>query len=795
MSENKTDSRKATDYAALVVLVLLIFWFCQDILFSPQVPFFRDLGTYFYPMRHSLFESYRAGNLPLWDRHMAMGFPLLADFQSAAFYPPHLVFFVLPFFLAIRVIFVFHFLVAAVGAYWLWRHWNYSPWLSVVGALLFTLGGTIVSLANLLNHFQTAVWLPWVILLWERALHSTTWKHFLIFTIVSAIQFLAGSPELFALTLALVVVDGLKIRASRSAISFPRVVSVFIFANVLLVMLVMVQLLPTIELYMESRRQHVIPYQEALNWSLNPVSLLNLFFLDKEMVPDLPNGIRPLVTQEIPFLVSYYLGALSIFGLGLWSCYSSKWEKALSLALIVVSLVMALGAFTPLYPLLYRFVPLLSALRFPEKFFFLTYCVFLFMAMKGLGSFENTNARGARIAVFVPAFIFLIWAGLYILFQLRSDILSSFVAAKSGIPLFSVAQVKATASILASLERQVFLTAGLLLLIILATMSLIRMSLLGCLLVTIVFVDLAWAHRGLLFPLDPAFVNEGSRIVEQPDSQFGRIFYYPSAHNLHPSSFRVEGQPSFKEATALTFQDLLPNSGILYGFDYMQEIDALARRPYADFLAFANTIDPAQQIQLLRAFNVGHLISFQPLSMNGITFVGRFPHYFSWLYKIDNPIPRAYIVNKIWVEQSSGRVFRRLLAPGFDPANEVVLDQLVAIDSRAPLAAQASILEYENQRVVVQASLNERGVLVLADSYYPGWKAYVNGEEKAIRRANLFFRAVFLPAGNHRVEFRYEPRSFAIGLTISIATLFGIVVMSVICYLHQRKSAVVTLVS
>ena len=227
----------------------------------------------------------------------------------------------------------------------------------------------------------------------------------------------------------------------------------------------------------------------------------------------------------------------------------------------------------------------------------------------------------------------------------------------------------------------------------------------------------------------------------------------------------------------------------------MQEIDALARRPYADFLAFANTIDPAQQIQLLRAFNVGHLISFQPLSMKGATFVGRFPHYFSWLYKIDNPIPRAYIVNKIWVEQSSGGVFRRLLAPGFDPADEVVLDQLVAIDSRAPLAAHASILEYENQRVVVQASLNEPGVLVLADSYYPGWKAYVNGEEKAIRRANLFFRAVLLPAGNHRVEFRYEPRSFAIGLTISIATLFGIVVTSVICYLRQRKSVVVMPVS
>ncbi len=82
MSEYKTDVRNASDCLALAVLILLICWFCQDIIFSAQVLFFRDLSTYFYPMRYSLFDSYRAGNLPLWDRHTAMGFPLLADFQS-----------------------------------------------------------------------------------------------------------------------------------------------------------------------------------------------------------------------------------------------------------------------------------------------------------------------------------------------------------------------------------------------------------------------------------------------------------------------------------------------------------------------------------------------------------------------------------------------------------------------------------------------------------------------------------------------------------------------------------------
>ena len=145
----------------LLILCLLILCFCQDLILQEQVPFFRDLGPYFYPLRFTLYESFRSGELPLWNRHMAMGFPLLAAFQSGVFYPPHLLLLIPSFFVAIRVIFIFHFLVAGIGAYYLCRNWKFPPYLSIVGALLFALGGTVVSLSNLLNHFQTAVWLPW----------------------------------------------------------------------------------------------------------------------------------------------------------------------------------------------------------------------------------------------------------------------------------------------------------------------------------------------------------------------------------------------------------------------------------------------------------------------------------------------------------------------------------------------------------------------------------------------------------------------------------------------------------
>ena len=790
MRSNEAPVRATVDRVCLVLTVFLILWFCQNLIFSESVPFFRDLSTYFYPMRYSLFEGYRSGKLPLWDRHTAMGFPLLADFQSGAFYPPHLFFLILSFFPAIRAIFIFHFLVAGVGAYYLCRSWKYPPYLSIVGALLFALGGTIVSLANLLNHFQTAVWLPWIILSWEKVLRNASWKHFLAFTLILAIQFLAGSPELFALTMALVMIDGIRVKLSYPNVSYRRVIAIFFAANLLVLMLVMIQLLPTVELFSESRRQQPIPPQEVLHWSLKPMSLLNLVFLDKEVDLTEPASMRLFFAREAPFFVSYYLGAICIFGVSLWVCFSSSREKIILLSLVTLSLTFALGVYTPVYPFLLQRIPFLAAFRFPEKFFFPVYAVVLYMTLQGLDSLlkEEKTVKKPFIAL---AVIGAVWVGLYFLLRFHVDVIARFVTAQTGKPLLSPAHAEIVAAVLSNLERQVVLSLGFLLLMVLGRAKAIRLSLFGVLMISAVFIDLAWAHQGFLFPISTQIATNGQRIIRTPDVDPARLFYYPSSRNLHPSSLMAQGQPSFKQATALSFQDLLPNSGIIYGFDYMQEIDALARRPYAEFLGFANQLEPAQQIQLLRTFNVGYLVTFQSMSVKGVTFVARFPQFFSWLYKIDKPLPRTYVVNRISVEQGSERVFRRLLEPGFNPVEEVVLDQAVPTTPKHPLEATARLVRYENQRVVIDASLNDAGILVLADSYYPGWKAYVDGKEEKILRANLFFRAVSLSAGRHTVEFRYEPRSFAIGLAISVGTVIVLIITSVIFYLRGRKRTVV----
>ena len=769
---------KLSALVPLLILSSLILWFCQDLIFQEQVPFFRDLGLYFYPLRFTLYESFRSGELPLWNRHMAMGFPLLAAFQSGVFYPPHLLLLVLSFFPAIRVIFILHFLIAGTGAYYLCRSWRFPPYLSIVGGLLFGLGGTIVSLSNLSNHFQTAVWLPWIIFSWEKVLHSTSWKNFVVFTLITAMQFVAGSPELFAITMALVLLDGVRVKPSVPEMSHSKVLAVLLAANLLVLGLVMVQVLPTVELFLESRRQQPIPPQEAFHWSLKPASLLNLFFLDKEIDFTTSKGIRLFFGSEVPFLVSYYLGAISVFGISLWLYFSSLREKVALLSLIAASLIVALGSYTPIYPFLFRHVLFLGAFRFPEKFFFFTYVLLQYMALKGLGDLllhDEGGVKGPFVAVGVVG---VVWVALSIFFNFNLDLLARLIAAQNRNPLSPADHAKMVAATVSNLDRQVVLSLGFLLLIVLAKTKAIRLPLFGVLIVSAVFVDLAWAHKGFLFPLDPGFVYGNQLVPKTRETEPNRFFYFPSGRDLHPSSVTVLGRPTLREAIAVSFKNLLPNAGLLYGVDYFQEIDALGRQPYTDFLFFANSLDFVTQIKLLRTFNVKYLVAFQALPEKGTRLIGRFPDSFSWLYKIDETVPRAYMVNKIVVEKDSRQALRLLSNAEFDPSREVVLDSEILIPPALQLNGTAKIVRYENELVTIATWADQEGVLVLADSYYPGWKAFVDGREEVIRRANLFFRAILLPAGNHTVEFRYEPRSFMVGLAISSATLITLAVVT-----------------
>jgi len=148
------------------------------------------------------------------------------------------------------------------------------------------------------------------------------------------------------------------------------------------------------------------------------------------------------------------------------------------------------------------------------------------------------------------------------------------------------------------------------------------------------------------------------------------------------------------------------------------------------------------------------------------------------LFEYVNMLPRALVVHRATVAKSEDELFDVLRSDAFDPASAVALEkevpaELMAALEQAPVTdgSTATIREYEPNSVTIDADMENAGFLILADTYYPGWKVFVDGEEKELYAADFIARSVFVPEGEHVVRFVYAPLSFKVGAGLSVLTL------------------------
>jgi hypothetical protein len=189
------------------------------------------------------------------------------------------------------------------------------------------------------------------------------------------------------------------------------------------------------------------------------------------------------------------------------------------------------------------------------------------------------------------------------------------------------------------------------------------------------------------------------------------------------------------------------------------------------------------------------------------------------LYRNRNPLPRAWLVkdHRVLDEKS---ILAILPGEGFNPRKEVLLEEdpgwatpnslprrprsrpragqagepstlrsrATAEDGRTPNAISElpEIVSESNNRVGLHVRTKENAFLVLSDTYFPGWKAYLDGNPVKIFRANYNFRAVSVPPGKHEVKFVYHPVSIKLGLVVTLLGVIGILVMGLSSRLKRR---------
>jgi hypothetical protein len=104
-------------------------------------------------------------------------------------------------------------------------------------------------------------------------------------------------------------------------------------------------------------------------------------------------------------------------------------------------------------------------------------------------------------------------------------------------------------------------------------------------------------------------------------------------------------------------------------------------------------------------------------------------------------------------------------------------------------AGQVLAIERSSNRLRIEATSSNDGILIVNDSYWPGWQAEIDGKEVPIWRADFIVRAVPWPSGRHVLVMKYEPREAQIGLLISGAGVIALIALLVVewrCRLGRR---------
>jgi hypothetical protein len=161
------------------------------------------------------------------------------------------------------------------------------------------------------------------------------------------------------------------------------------------------------------------------------------------------------------------------------------------------------------------------------------------------------------------------------------------------------------------------------------------------------------------------------------------------------------------------------------------------------------------------------------------------------VYENPRALPRAFLVERQVVAPSADAARRMVTAPDFPARAAAVTEHRIpglgtgiqartaaAGERRAP--GEARITAYEAERVTVSTRGEGPALLVLTDSWFPGWEAEVDGRKAPIERVDYLIRGVPVPAGSHTVELRYEPITWRIGWIISLVALVAILAAAVV---------------
>lgn len=772
----------STREAGLAVAAVCAFWVVAASLWwfaGGVVPW--DSKNHFYPMLRHLGAALSQGEWPLWNPYHFSGHPAVADPQSLLFTPTMVAFAWLvpaPSMELFDTVVFAHLLLPALAVLVLFARKGWHPAGAVLAAMMIILGG---SAAGRLQHtgmiFSYSFFLPALVFL-EGALTAPSLRNTLLqaagFSLCAALMALGRDQIAFmgALTLAALVLH-VGLGQDRPLRWFGRRLPILFGMALAVAALLAVPALLTLQFLMDSNRP-AISYGVAAMNSLPPSSLATLLapniFGTLNLTYDywgpmwdtVPEGTY--TDRAVNYLFAGTLPMVMILWQGIGRRGLAAREIRFFVGLLVAALVYAFGRYTPVFVHLFDTVPGISLYRRPADATF-----YVNVALAVLSGYSlHLYIRSPRVR----------HAG-----RDWSRLASGAVAALLPAGLIAVG---VAFSLRVGHGEAAFIQAAVFIAIALLGLSLAMpqptpatRAMAAIAIVAVTGGELLWRNAASSLNMEPATRYAVYNALSPSDfaglATLKRELDERHARGEHP---RVEilglGGAWQNASMVLGLEDTVGYNALRIA-EYERAVGSGENAVELGLRQFPGTFR-GYRSSLASLLGLEYLVLDRPAE--------KLPRHFPrlrgatllhgsdtlWIYRLAPAAPRAYVATQLKpvdvdeaLDQEELPEFDRTQAALIDKSDVELLDHSYPDPDRTtgtpPSHAVVSILAYKRNRVTLEVSTEQPGLLVLHDLYYPGWEVTVDGEPMTILRANLLFRGVEVQAGHHRVEFTFRPLS------------------------------------
>lgn len=715
---------------------------------GPSNPLMADALTLFRPWYTISREAVRSGAWPLWNPYEFAGIPLLANYQSAVFYPPRLLHVFLDVDLATTLCILLKLWLAGMTAYLCGRTMR----LLRPASVFCSVGWMFASYNLIWCNWSLPDLSPWlaVLVMGSELLFQRQYRRGFFATALGAtLLLLAGHPvSAFTMVLGLGVyfVVRLALEARRGQ-AFLAPLGLWAGAWTLALLICAALLLPFFE-YLGNQYQGqdlaAFGAERGLPLSASAVFWVPRFFgtaAEGNYWGELDSNRYSMI---YPGVAVWLCAAMALFA------RRERRETRAAVMALAVAAGLGIALAFEVYPIsLIHGLPYLDAIKRSYHVCFAVFALPLLGAI-GLDAWLRQARRGTLLpplALALAAFatVAMVWQFNGAIIRMRE--LTGYLYVQTGLAAgFAVAGLA-------------LLSAG---------VRLRRRSLPGYALAILLAVDLLVAHRGL----NPTIAGEHL----MPETALTR---YVQEQGLGGRVGTAEGGVPGGLMAAYGIHEWLGEDG-MYPERMIRFLKALgpelwnAMEPacgigcYLKHPEFADAFpgDASERLRLLD-------------TLDGLE-----------VYANPGAFPPAYVVPEVRVCPDRETMYALLADPGFDPAQTALIEAPLTASLPGTGRGTAEMVSRGFTEVQVRVEADGAALLVLADAYYPGWAATVNGAPAEIVPVNSVFRGVAVPAGHADVRFTYFPTVFQTGLACSVLFLAAGSVAGLISLRSARRSAV-----